>query len=132
MTVLVTPTPTPTAATPRRLLQADAASAAALGVPLAVAAPAISDLLGTSSVTVVRWVGVALVVYAVDLLLAARSRWARPALLVAGIGSIAWEVASLAVAAFGGLSSVGTAVVVGQGLAVGAFGLLQLRAARTP
>ena len=58
------------------------------------------------------------------------ARCARPAVLVAGIGSIAWELASLAVAVLADLSAVGTVLVVGQGLAFGALGVLQLRAGR--
>ena len=120
----------PPTTSPRLLLQVDAALCAGIGVPLALAAPSVADLLGTSQSSVVRWVGVALVVCALDLLLASRSRWSRRAVLGAGAGSIAWELASLAVAVLGGLSGVGTALVVSQGLVVGALGVLQLRAGR--
>ena len=118
------------AAGPRRLLQVDAALCAGLGLPLALAADPVADLLGTTSATLLRWVGVALVVYALDLLLLARSRWARPAVLAAGAGSVLWELGSLVVAALADLSTVGTVLVVGQGLAVGTLGVLQLRAGR--
>lgn len=114
----------------RRLLRVDAALCGGLGLVAATAAPGLADLLGVSSATAVRWVGVALVVYALDLLLAARSRFARQAVLVAGAGSLLWEAASLAVAAFGGLSGVGQVLVVAQGLATGVLGVLQLRAGR--
>jgi hypothetical protein len=118
---------------PRRLLEADAAGSAAVGLALTAAPTQVADLLGTtgSSVlgsTTLRWLGVALLVLAVDLAVLARTRVARPAVLVAGIGSIAWELASLTVAVVADLSVVGTVLVVGQGLAFGALGVLQLRA----
>lgn len=125
-----TPTPAGAGTGPRGLLQVDAVLCAGLGLPLALAADPVADLLGTTSVTLLRWVGVALVVYALDLLLLARSRWARPAVLAAGAGSVLWELGSLAVAALADLSSIGTVLVVGQGLAVGTLGVLQLRAGR--
>lgn len=120
---------------PRRLLEVDAVGSAAVGVALAAAPTHVADLLGTtaSSVlgsTTLRWLGVALLVLAVDLALLARTRVARPAVLVAGFGSIAWELASLAVAVLADLSTLGTVLVVGQGLAFGALGVLQLRAGR--
>ena len=125
-----TTTPTRDAAGPRRLLQVDAALCAGLGLPLALAAGPVADLLGTTATTLLRWVGIALVVYALDLLLLARSRWARPAVLAAGAGSVLWELGSLAVAALADLSTVGTVLLVGQGLGVGTLGVLQLRAGR--
>lgn len=129
-TTATTTAPRRDAAGPRRLLQVDAALCAGLGLPLALAADPVADLLGTTSATLLRWVGVALVVYALDLLLLARSRWARPAVLAAGAGSVLWELGSLVVAALADLSTVGTVLVVGQGLAVGTLGVLQLRAGR--
>lgn len=131
----MTTTLTRPATSPRRLLEADAVGSAAVGLALAAAPTQVADLLGTtaSSVlgsTTLRWLGVALLVLAVDLALLARTRIARPAVLVAGIGSIAWELASLAVAVLADLSPIGTVLVVGQGLAFGALGVLQLRAGR--
>ena len=129
-TTATTTAPRRDAAGPRRLLQVDAALCAGLGLPFALAADPVADLLGTTSATLLRWVGVALVVYALDLLLLARGRWARPAVLAAGVGSVLWELGSLVVAALADLSTVGTVLVVGQGLAVGTLGVLQLRAGR--
>lgn len=113
---------------PRRLLLADASLSAALGAVLVTAAPA--DLLGLSSTTPLRVVGAVLLVLAADLALLARTRAARRWVLLAGVGSLAWEAASLALAVLGDLSAVGTALVVGQGLVFGALGVLQLRAGR--
>ena len=129
LTARIPTTPVPSTG-PRRLLQVDAALCAGLGIPLALAPDPVGELLGTTSSTLLRWVGIALAVYALDLLLLARSRWARPAVLAAGAGSVLWELGSLAVAVSADLSAVGTALVVGQGLAVGTLGVLQLRAGR--
>lgn len=131
----MTTTLTRPATSPRRLLEVDAVGSAAVGLALAAAPTQVADLLGTtaSSVlgsTTLRWLGVALLVLAVDLAVLARTRVARPAVLVAGIGSIAWELASLTVAVVADLSAIGTVLVVGQGLAFGALGVLQLRAGR--
>lgn len=130
MTVLTVPVPTPVRSRQARLLLTDAGLSGALGLALAAAAGPVADLLGTDATTTVRWVGVALVLLAVDLVLLARSRFVRPAVLAAGVGSLAWEAASLVTAAVADLSTTGTVLVVAQGLVFGALGLLQLRSAR--
>ena len=120
----------PGAAAPTRLLQVDGVLCAAMGGALALATGPAADLLGTDATGVVRAVGVALVVYGVALFACAGTRRARELLLAAGVGNLGWEVASLAVAAFAELSTVGRVLVAAQGLVVGALGLVQLRAAR--
>ena len=89
-----------------------------------------AELLGTAHQGVVRVVGIALVLYGVDLVVSARTRWARQVLRVAAFGNLGWEVASLAVAAFADLSPTGRVLVAVQGLAVGLLGVVQLRAGR--
>lgn len=119
-----------TTPTPVRLLQLDGVLCASMGAAMAVAAGAVSDLLGTDATGVVRAVGIALVVYAVALVAGARSRWSARVLKAAGIGNIGWEVGSLAVAVLADLSTTGRVLVAAQGLAVGMLAVLQLRASR--
>ncbi|MCZ2813060.1 hypothetical protein O2W15_16615 [Modestobacter sp. VKM Ac-2979] len=127
MTTLTLP---PARTAPARLLQLDGGLCAAMGLVMAVAAGPVAELLGTDATGVVRAVGIALVVYAVGLVVSSRTRWARAALRAAAIGNLGWEVASLAVAAFADLSTAGRVLVAAQGLAVGALALVQLRAGR--
>lgn len=115
----------------RLLLRVDAALCAATGLLAALAAGPLADLLGTSS-TAVRVVGVALVVWALDLALLARAsaRVVRRTAVAAGVGNLAWEVASIALVAAGAFSAVGAVVVLLVAAVVGGLGLLQLRALR--
>ncbi len=123
--------PAPAASTSAsRLLRVDAALSAAVGLPMAIVAGAVADLLGTGAVGVVRWVGVAFLVYALDLAVVSRTRWAGRTLRVVALGNLAYEVGSLTVAALADLSATGRVLVAVQGLVVGALGLLQLRASR--
>lgn len=113
------------------LLRADAALCAALGLLCALAARPVADLLGPDvATTVVRWLGVALVVYAVDLALLSRTRWSRPALLAAGVGNLAWEVATVVLVALGAFSVGGAVTALLVAAVVGGLGLVQLRAVR--
>ena len=126
-TALPAPTTSPT---PARLLRLDGVLCAVMGGALAVATGPAAELLGTGATGAVRAVGVALVVYGAVLLAAAGTRRVRTSLRTAGVGNLAWEVASLAVAALAELSTAGRVLVAAQGLAVGALGVVQLRAAR--
>lgn len=130
MTTTAPTAPIRTTAAARRLLEVDAGASGVLGLALAALPAQVADLLGTSGTTVLRWLGVALLVLAADLALLARTRHARRAVVAAGVGSVAWELASLVVAAVAGLSAAGTVLVVAQGLAFGVLGVLQLRAGR--
>ena len=117
----------------RTLLRADAALCAVTGVIAAAAAPAVGDLLGPDvPTTVVRVVGIALVLYALDLGVTSRAgaRWQRPVALVAGIGNVAWVLATVGLVAFGAFSTVGAVVALGLAVVVGELGVLQLRATR--
>ena len=117
----------------RTLLRVDAELCAVTGL-LAAAAPAsVAALLGPDvSATVVRVVGLALLAYAVDLALTSRAaaRWQRPAALAAGIGNVAWEVATVVLVALGAFSVGGAVVALVVAAVVGGLGLLQLRASR--
>jgi hypothetical protein len=117
----------------RTLLRADAALCAVCGLLAAAAPAAVAELLGPDvSSTVVRVVGLALVVYALDLAVTSRAadRWQRPAALAAGIGNVAWELATVVLVAAGAFSVLGAVVALILAAVVGVLGLLQLRAAR--
>ena len=134
MTTTVTTTARTTIPTSRlrTLLRADAALCAVTGLVAAGAAGPVADLLGPDvGTTVVRVVGVALVVYALDLALVSRAaaRWQRPAARVAGLGNVAWVVATAGLLALGAFSAAGAAVGLLVAAVVGGLGLLQLRAA---
>lgn len=117
----------------RSLLRMDGALCAATGLVAAVAAGPVADLLGPDvSTTVVRIVGIALVLYALDLGVTSRAaaRWQRPAALAAGIGNVAWVLATVVLVALGAFSTVGAVVALLVAAVVGELGVLQLRAAR--
>lgn len=126
------PTNTVEAGRLRTLLRADAALCAATGLLAAAAAGPVADLLGPDVGTpAVRVVGVVLVVYALDLAVVSRAaaRWQRPVARVAGVGNVAWVVATAGLVAFGAFSAGGAAVALLVAAVVGGLGLLQLRAA---
>ena len=132
---LTAPVATPAGRTERlrTLLRVDAALCAVTGAVAAAAPAAVADLLGPDvSSTVVRVVGVALVLYALDLALTSRAaeRWQRPAALAAGVGNVVWEVATVVLVALGAFSVLGAVVALAVAAVVGGLGLLQLRAAR--
>lgn len=125
-----TTTSSPASGRTARLLQLDGALCTAMGLVMGIGAGPVAELLGTSSTGLVRLVGIALVVYGVDLVVAARTRWAGQVLRLAGVGNLGWEAASLAVAALADLSTTGRVLVAVQGAAVGVLGVVQLRAGR--
>ena len=117
----------------RTLLRADAALCAVTGVIAAAAAAAVADLLGPDvSTTVVRVVGIALVLYALDLGVTSRmaTKWQRPVALAAGVGNVAWVAATIALVALGAFSTAGALVALALAVVVGELGVLQLRAVR--
>lgn len=123
-----------TTARRRTLLRVDAALCAALGIPAAVAPAAAADLLGTdASTTLLRVIGIALVLYAVDLAVVSRlaDRWQRPVTLAAGIGSLAWTAATVVLVVAGAFSTPAAVAALVLGIAVAELGVLQLRAARS-
>ena len=116
---------------PATLLRLDAALCALHGLPAVVAAPAVADVLGPDVPTAaVLVVGLALLGYALELLLLSRSRFVALATRVAGLGSLTWEVALLALVVLGAFSAGGAVLAVISALATGALGLLQLRSVR--
>ena len=117
----------------RTLLRADAALCAVTGLVAAVDAGPVAGLLGPDvSPTVVRVVGIALVLYALDLALISRAaaRWQRPTALAAGVGNVVWEVATVVLVALGAFSVGGAVTALVLAAVVGGLGLLQLRAVR--
>ena len=133
MTATAATAPVDTTARQRTLLRADAALCALIGLPAALAAAPVADLLGPDvPTTAVRIVGIALVLYALDLAVTSRAaaRWQRPVTLVAGIGSLAWTLASAVLVVAGAFSTTGAGIALVLAAIVGELGLLQLRAAR--
>lgn len=117
----------------RALLRIDAVLCGATGLLAAAAPAAVADVLGPDVPTAaVRWVGVALVVWAVDAALLARGsrRVLRRAALAAGAANLAWEAATLVLVALGAFSVVGAGLALAVAAVVGGLGLLQLRALR--
>ena len=115
------------------LLRVDAVLCAATGVLAAAAPAAVADALGLDVPTAaVRWVGVALVVWAVDAALLARAsrRVVRRTALAAGVANLAWEVATVVLVALGAFSLVGAGLALAVAAVVGGLGVLQLRALR--
>ncbi len=116
------------------LLRLDAALCGATGLLAAAAPAAVADALGPDVPTAaVRWVGVALVVWAVDLALLARAsrRVLRRTALAAGVANLAWEVATVVLVALGAFSLGGAALALAVAAVVGGLGVLQLRALRS-
>jgi hypothetical protein len=116
----------------RTLLRVDAVLCAATGVVALTAATAVADVLGPDVPTsAVRAVGLALVVWAVDVALLSRARGRllrRGAVAVAAV-NVAWEVATRLVVA-GAFSLGGGVLALAVAAVVGGLGLLQLRAVR--
>jgi O-antigen/teichoic acid export membrane protein len=134
MTALTAPAPTDRDARLRTLLRADAGLCAVTGLLAAAVPSAVADLLGPDvSATVVRVVGIALVVWAVDALLLTRTRGRLLTRVarVAAAGNLAWEVGTLVLVALGAFSGTGAVVALLVAAVVGGLGLVQLRAARS-
>jgi hypothetical protein len=133
MTALTTPLAPASALPLRRLVQAEVLLNAPAGL-LAVAAPGpLAELLGPDvSPTAVRVVGVALLVWALDAALLARTsgRVLRTTVLVAALANLAWEVATVVLVVLGAFSTAGAVLALAVAAVVGGLGLVQLRALR--
>jgi hypothetical protein len=115
------------------LLRVDAVLCAATGLLAAAAPAAVADVLGPDVPPAgVRWVGLALLVWAVDvaLLARARGRLLRRGGVVVAVGNLAWEVATVVLVVRGAFSLPGAVTALVVGAVVGGLGLLQLRATR--
>jgi hypothetical protein len=115
------------------LLRVDAVLCGTTGLLAAAAPAAVADALGPDvPPAAVRWVGVALVVWAVDAALLARAsrRVLRRTALAAGVANLAWEVATVVLVALGAFSVVGAGLALAVAAVVGGLGVLQLRALR--
>jgi hypothetical protein len=113
------------------LLRLDAAVCAVTGLLAAAAPVVVADALGPDVPTAaVRWVAVALVVWAADAALLARGsrRVLRRTALVAGVGNLAWELATVVLVALGAFSTVGAGLALAVAAVAGGLGVLQLRA----
>jgi hypothetical protein len=117
----------------RTLLRVDAALCAATGLLAAAAPGAVADLLGPDvSTTVVRVVGIALVVWALDATLLARrsERVVVGTSVAAGVANLAWELGTVGLVVAGAFSVAGAVAALAVAAVVGGLGLLQLRAVR--
>ena len=140
MTTLTRPSSSTTTAGPeahtrdlRRLLQADAVFCGVLGGAAALAAPSVAELLGPDvSTTVVRVVGIALVVWALDAALLSRTsgRLLRGTVAAAAAANVAWELGTVVLIATGAFSTGGAVVALAVAGIAGALGLLQIKAVR--
>ena len=124
------PTVAPPAARLRHVLRADAAVTGAVGALTLIAAPSLSELVGTP--TVLRVVGAVLLVAAVDIALLARLSGRRLAVAGAVVGelALAWVAATAVVIALGLAEPVGVALLVAVAAATAAFGATELRLAK--
>ncbi len=115
------------------LLRVDAALCAATGAVAVAAAAPVADVLGPDVPTsAVRAVGLALLVWAVDVALLSRARGRllrRGAVAVAAV-NVAWEVATVGLVIAGAFSLPGGVLALAVAAVVGGLGLLQLRAVR--
>jgi hypothetical protein len=112
----------------RAVLALNAATSAAAGLVALVAGGWVADLLDVSTVGIVRLVGAALVVFALDVALVARAtpaRLRRGAALVSAADA-AWVVATVVLVAAGAFGGAGVAVAAVMGVGVADFGALQL------
>ena len=140
MTALTT-SPSPTTTMPatttsesrlRTVLREDAAVTAAVSVGVVLAAAPLAEQLPAST-TVLRVLGVALVLVAADIALV--SRWSGRRLALAGtvVGelALAWALASVAVVALARPAAVVTAAVLAVAAVTAAFGVTELRLVRS-
>lgn len=111
----------------RTVLGVNALVSGLAGLGAAVAAEPIADLLGTDHTGIVRIVGIALVLFAVDLaiLRAARHRWLVAGAKVAAGADAAWSVGTIVIALSGTLDPVGVAVVLATGVMTAEFAYLE-------
>ena len=115
------------------LLRLDAALCATTGALALAAAAPVADVLGPDvPTTAVRVVGLALLVWAVDvaLLTRARGRVLRRGAVAVAVVNVAWEVATVVLVVRGAFSVTGAVLALAVAAVVGGLGLLQLRAVR--
>ena len=110
----------------RTVLSVNAATSFAAGVLGLAATEQLVDELGLQSTGWTRLVAAGLVVFAVDVVLGARSRHLRTTALLTSVADVAWVVATVVVLSTVDLTTPGQVVAVVMGVAVLDFALLQL------
>jgi hypothetical protein len=119
-------------ATLRLILKLDAVATGAVGILSLAASPVLDDLLGTP-MTLLRPIGLFLIVYAAFVwIVGTRQRVSRPAVWTAILINLLWAVDSVVVVAAGWfpLTALGIAFVFVQGAVVALFAAAQLYALR--
>lgn len=133
MTVTTSPALSTTATTPhdrlRSVLRVDAVATAAVGAAAVLAAEPLAEQVGTP--TVLRLVGVALVVAGADLALLARLSGRRLALAGTVVGelALAWVGGTAVVLALGLAEPAGAALLLGVAAVTAWFGVTELKLA---
>ncbi|MGI9644947.1 MAG: hypothetical protein ACR2O6_06525 [Ilumatobacteraceae bacterium] len=117
----------------RRVLAANATTSIVAGAAMAIAAGSIDDLLGTGHAGWVRIVGIAVVLFGVDVAwLARRPRQDLVRFTPVVIAADAvWVVLSVATLLLGWFDGAGIAAVIAMAVAVDTYALLQFGAWRT-
>ena len=119
-------------ATLRRALLLDAAASGTMGVMLALAAGALHPLLGLPE-SLLRWVGIFLIPFALFLLtIALRAPAPRALVMTIVVGNVLWVVASLALLLSGEVAptTLGTSFIIAQAIAVAVFAYFEHGALR--
>lgn len=111
----------------RKVLRWNAALSGLAGVASMAFAEPISGLIGADRPGVVRIVGAALVVFAIDLVLLARSRHERllTGTRVVAVLDFGWTAGMIALAVSGALGPAGIAVALATGVVTAEFGWLK-------
>jgi len=123
---LTSTTPATAATRLRNVLTVNAGTSLVAGGLGLVATDTVVDELGLQSAGWTRLVSAGLVLFAVDVLLGARSRRLGTVALATSVVDLAWVAATVVVLATVDLTGAGRVVAVATGLAVLDFALLQL------
>ena len=113
----------------RTVLKFNAAFSAVGGLVAVLAGPWVSEVSGIDHVALTRLTGIGLIIFAIDVALVSRAdqlRLLRDSLVVS-LADFIWVVATVVVLATVELSTAGVVAALLLGLAVGDFGIAQLR-----
>lgn len=114
----------------RTVLRVNAATSLGGGVVAAAATSWIGEILDVGSELAVRIVGIALIVFAIDVLVTARSPKVTSGAKLISVADFTWVAGTIVLAVLGAFSGPGVAIMLAVAVAVGGFGVAQLRLAR--